>query len=108
MKRIKAILVVLNSRSDMYGNRYWAMSLMRPNGKILGAGTVCADNLPWHIAQGLGWHVVRHELPIREFNRHTKGWSHAGCSTDEIVKNLSGITLTKDEIRTGNFSGRKK
>lgn len=107
MKRVNAILSVINSRSDIYGNRYWAMSLRHISGKMLGAGTVCADNVPWFISEGLGWHVERHELPIREFNRVTKGWSHAGCGIGEIVKNLSGKILNEEAIRTGRIGGRK-
>ena len=88
MKSIKAILTVINSRGDMYGNRYWAMYLTRADGKLLGFGSGYAPNLSWRDTQKLGWHVENHELPIREFNRRTKGWPYIGSDSEEMIRNL--------------------
>jgi hypothetical protein len=92
MKTIKAILDCINSRADMYGNRYWAFRYTDTvTGKqVTGMVSGGESNISAIVREmDLDWESVyytRHELPIREFNRTTKDWAYAGCRpNDELV-----------------------
>jgi hypothetical protein len=92
MAQIKAYLDCINSRADTYGNRYWAFRYTDTETGNTVVGTVsggesnitCVTRI-----MGYEWKNViftRHELPIREFDRLTKTWPHAGCNPEsELV-----------------------
>ena len=89
---IKSIIESVNSKSDMYGNRYFFMRYTDvKTGKTI-EGTISGDesNIRAIIREmGLDYDQVYFntiELPIREFNRQSKGLKYAGCCAEDIVK----------------------
>ncbi len=88
---IIGILNCINSRADMYGNRYWAFAYTevatgrQVNDQVSGGeSNICA------IIREMGQtyetvHYTRYEMPIREFNRTVKKWGYAGCRPEELV-----------------------
>ena len=88
---MKAVLTIYNSRRDTFGNVYYAVRLHERKGKAEARGTIGADNVSTiDCREVLDWYIERQELPVREFNRFTKGWPHLGCCWDEIKAALVG------------------
>ena len=82
---MKAVLTIYNSRCDKFGNVYYAVRLHGQKDRAEVCGTISADNVSTiDCREVLDWYIERQELPIREFNRLTKGWPHLGCCWDEI------------------------
>lgn len=91
---IIAALTAINSRRDSFGNCYWAFTYTdHQTGKTV-QGTVSGGESNvrsiMHELNGGNWEPRNvafntRELPIREFNRLTKGWSYAGCTGTELV-----------------------
>ena len=90
--RWTATLEIMNSRSDMYGNRYWAFRYTdHETGAVVEALGDHESNihmmlLRWDGAEDWCRTVLetREERPIRQFNQITKGWKYAGCQGEDI------------------------
>lgn len=91
---IIATLTAINSRRDVYGNCYWAFTYLdHATGKTV-RGTISGGesnvrSIMFELNGGK-WEGVDiafqvNELPIREFNRLTKGWAYAGCTPKELA-----------------------
>lgn len=94
--KIKAILIIFNSKRNTYGNVYWAFKYVdtltgdEVEGTISGGESNITASVK-HL--GLDWGsccLIRKELSIREFKRETKSWKHAGCLPDDIAKYIIG------------------
>lgn len=93
--KIKYTLEILNSKSDIYGNRYFAMVVTRTSdgatahGNISGGESNCTSAI-MNLSGGEWGHFTytRSELPIREFKRMTKYWPYLGCTPKEINPNI--------------------
>jgi hypothetical protein len=108
-KVAKYIITKINSRSDMYGNRYWAVEATNLKNDKQVQGRVGANNIDgvgqyWDVYDG--WdrsiHFQERELPIREFNRLTKNWPYFGSDTEEIAANLRkglGLKVKEKEVK---------
>lgn len=90
-------LTCINSRADIYGNRYFAFTYFDAETGKEARGTVCGgeSNVRQIMFEmnGGSWEprsisFAAYELPIREFNRLTKGWPHAGCTGVELVASI--------------------
>ncbi len=90
--KIKFIIHAINSRRDFYGNCYWAFIYTdcktgkMVKGKVSGGSSnvrsiAYAENKRWVN----NFQFIETELPIREFNRHVKGWKYAGCTGEELL-----------------------
>lgn len=89
---IVAILECINSRADLYGNRYWAFKYTDSEtgntvcGKISGG-----ESNVYAIVREMGQtaetihYVLTRDVAIREFNRMVKTWRYAGCRPEELV-----------------------
>lgn len=85
---MKAILTLYSSRRDLYGNCYYAVEVYTEKGKSA-RGTINAPNIDTRdCREKLKWWVRPQELPIREFNKFTKGMEYIGCGWDDIKANL--------------------
>ena len=88
---IVGILECINSRSDTYGNRYFAFKYTDVKTGKQVEGTISGgESNVYSIVRELGHpsetvHYIRTELPIREYNRTVKGWGYAGCTASELV-----------------------
>lgn len=92
--KIKAILHIMNSKADRYGNRYWAFHYTdcktgkRVFGTFGGGDSNISIVFNYRAWNNWSWdkiHTTRTELPIREFNAIVEGWQDAGCEKDEIA-----------------------
>ena len=81
------LLTIYNSKRDIYGNCYWACKLTHL-GTDLSQGTLDANNLQTTRLRELGIEYTERELPIRDFNRLTKGWQYLGCQWGMISERL--------------------
>ena len=86
-----ATLKAINSKADVYGNRYWMLTYIDHNTGNSWSGTVSGDvsNIRALARTESGdWdRGVLHEeieMPIRAFNRLSKGLPYAGCSPEDI------------------------
>lgn len=88
---------IVNSRPDIYGNRYWLFILHLTGGKKI-SGTLTADNVDHalKILAGNDWEemrrcfsISRKELKIREFNRVAKTLNDFGCDAQEIADKIT-------------------
>lgn len=93
MTKLRYTLECVNSRADVYGNRYYGFIYTdHESGKqvraMISGGESNVNSIAYHMS-GEQWvddHIyTRYELPIREFNRLTKGWEYAGCRGDELA-----------------------
>lgn len=102
-------LRIINSRTDLNGNRYWAFEFID---HMTGVGIVArfgggASNIE---AIRYGWSTPKEydrgilteyiEKPIREFNRHVKGLPYAGSDPDDIRAFIRGRL---NEFKTGQI-----
>ena len=86
---INGILTIYNSRRDIYGNVYYAVSLADANFDTVARGTIGADNIDTRdCREQLSWHIERVELPIRAYNRMVKTLPYFGCGWNEIKTHL--------------------
>lgn len=90
MSKILYTMTILNSRADIYGNRYFSMLVTRTEDGAQARGTISGGESNCTIALNKlsgGWDsytYAREELPIREYNRLTKGWPYLGCTPEDI------------------------
>ena len=91
---IYATLEIINSRADIYGNRYWAFRYTDHDSGNSVEGTISGGEsninaIRLHMGRVDGWdagiNTRRTELKIREFNRLTKDWPHAGCNPEDLA-----------------------
>jgi hypothetical protein len=88
------LLKAINSKGDIYGNRYWAFIFMDfKTGKQV-AGTISGGDSNiyailryWNVTNDWDRSILfeREELPIREFNKLTKDYEYAGCEPECIA-----------------------
>lgn len=89
--KIKAIVEIINSRRDRYGNVYFLFiytdttSGKSVRGRISGGDSniSCAIR-ELHESTEVYW--IRRELPIRAFGQWVKELAYAGCAPEEISK----------------------
>ncbi len=93
--KIKALLEVIYSKRDMYGNCYWAGQLTETStGKVVsftisgGEGNITGAASVLYGFGSQAWTTMETMLPIREFNRLTKKWPYFGCPPEEIAGNI--------------------
>ena len=86
-----ATLKAINSKADVCGNRYWVLTYIDHNTGNCWSATVFGDgsNIRSSARTESGdWDPgVLHEeieMPIRAFNRLSKGLPHAGCRPEDI------------------------
>jgi hypothetical protein len=82
------------SKRDRSGNVYWAFTLTDADAqKIIAEGTVSGGesnirSIMFGFSNPDEWDrsilFNSEELPIREFNRFTKGWRYAGCTAEQL------------------------
>lgn len=91
---ITGILECLNSKRDRAGNCYFAFVYADAASGKTARGTICGGESNvrqiMYELNGGSWdprsvHYTSSELPIREFERLTKEWAHAGCTGPELV-----------------------
>ena len=94
--KITATLEAIYSKRDMYGNCYWALRYCdHATGRyVCGAVSGGESNIYGILrendtAQGTNdWdrsiRFLCTQLPIREFNRLTDDWPHAGCTPADL------------------------
>jgi len=89
---ILGILNCINSRADLYGNRYWAFQYTDCETGNTVRGTISGgESNVYAIIREMGQtsetvHYIRTEdMPIREYNRTVKTWQYAGCRPEELV-----------------------
>jgi len=98
--QVNGFLTIYNSKTDIHGNRYWAVMLFNPDTGQEAHGTISAPNVDTREArEELKWHINCEEFSIREFNRLTKHWPHLGCQwetmRDLLVQQLDRETIGK-------------
>ena len=89
-----ARLEIINSKTDRNGNRYWAFTFTDfQTGKTVSGLGDGESNLSgmiryWNVQNDYDRSVIvdRAELPIRQYNRQTKGWKYAGCLPEDVAK----------------------
>lgn len=94
------ILECYSSKPDTYGNSYHYCHARRDSMRCEFSGSI-----PGNIKSALydffgSWdalhenvHFIEVELPIREFNRRSKGLPYGGCTTKEIQATLKGAGI---------------
>ncbi len=86
---IKAIVIGYHSKRDTYGNVYWAFAWTDTETRHQAHGKICGGESNLMVAirhMDLGdVFTVTKQLGVRDFNRLTKDWPHAGCTPDEIA-----------------------
>ena len=85
-----ARLECINSRADMYGNRYWAFVWTDCRGTSVSATIRGGESNISDVIREMGLDCkqclyTREEMPIREFNRLTRDWPYAGCPPKDIA-----------------------
>ena len=110
-KVAKYVITKLNSRGDMYGNRYWAVQATNLKNDKTTYGKVGANNIDgvaryWDVPGDWDRSILfqEKELPIRDFNRLTKGWPYIGNNADEIALKLRAALGLKTKS-AGSGSG---
>lgn len=88
--KIKAIAHVINSRADVYGNRYFAASVTNTLTGATASGTISGDdsNISYALHKMYddyeSYRIFRSEMGYREFHRLTKHMEYMGCTPDDI------------------------
>lgn len=91
---ITAFLTIINSKMDRNGNRYWAFTYTDVLTGISVSATISGgesniSGIRRCMGRVNGWddsiRTVRKEMPIREFQRFTKGLPYAGCAPEELA-----------------------
>jgi hypothetical protein len=89
---IKGIMEIINSKRDTYGNCYYAFRYTDANSGQEVVGTISGGESNVYAAKRYlaedanEIRAIYSELPIRQFNRLTKDWKHAGCPPEEIAR----------------------
>lgn len=88
-----ATLTAINSRQDSAGNCYWAFRFVHhATGETIEAKISGGQSNIYGIMHGMfgadGWNreiaFNTEELKIREFDRLTKDWPYAGCTSADL------------------------
>ena len=85
---MKYITEIYNSKMDKYGNCYWAFKVTNVENKksILARGDAYS-NISYAVRKlDIDTYITEKEMPIREFNRFTKGMVYGGCGSDDVAK----------------------
>ncbi len=91
--QIHGTLESIHSKRDVYGNCYWALRYTdNATGRVVVATVSGGESNISAIRLGFskpdewdsGIATRTDELKIREFNRLTKNWQHAGCNPDDL------------------------
>jgi hypothetical protein len=107
---ITATLEAINSRADIYGNRYWAFRFAdHTTGRTIsgrasgGESNIYGILRHWGAKDGRDRSVrfLRTELPIRVFDRLAEDWPYAGSQPDELAR---FIRMSLDTM-TGTVEG---
>jgi hypothetical protein len=86
---------IVNSKTDVNGNRYFCMIVtrnsdgLRASGIISGGQSYCTYAM--RELTGGEWGRFSYtvvELPIREYNRLVKNMGYIGCTAEEIIASL--------------------
>jgi hypothetical protein len=100
---ITGILNCINSRADMYGNRYWAFKYTdSETGKTVMGKISGGESNVYSIVREMGQtsetvHYFRTmDVPIREYNRLVKTWEYAGCRPEELVSFIHKALYSED------------
>jgi hypothetical protein len=82
-----SILTAYYSKRDKFGNCYWAFRWQDKDKTVQATSSGGESNIAG-ITRVMGGEVYFHvvEMGIREFNRFTKGWPHAGCTPSELAE----------------------
>jgi hypothetical protein len=104
--QIKAILEALYSKRDRNGNCYWAFRYTDSESGKQVCGTVSGgESNVRSLAYGMGFqsgefYFTVSESPIREFNRLTKSWKHAGCTQEQLAQYVRDYLFSSPEHNT--------
>lgn len=89
---IIGILNCINSRADVYGNRYWAFSYTdAATGKTVQGQISGGESNVFAIIREMGQttetvlYTRTEDMPIRQYNSKVKAWAYAGCRPEELV-----------------------
>jgi hypothetical protein len=95
---------IINSRRDIYGNCYFAgVYTDGRTDQSVSAAISGGESNARATARLLGerWGgrimIIDKEVPIREFDRWTKTIPHAGCTPEEIARNLVQLLNEKNQ-----------
>lgn len=85
---MKYIAEIYNSKMDIYGNCYWAFKVTNVESKYVVFATGSAEsNIEYGVRKlDSQAYITKKQMPIREFNRFTKGMEYGGCSSDDVAK----------------------
>lgn len=92
---IKYHALIINSKCDIYGNRYFSMIVTNnltgkiAKGKISGGESNCTYAMRQLSGNWEEFSYDTKEMPIREYNRLVKDFPYIGCTQDEIIKNVN-------------------
>ena len=87
-------ITIYNSKSDRFGNRYWAFTFVdHKTGKEVRAKISGDESNIRAISRNWGdvddwdrsFQFHQQELGIRQFNSMIKDWAYAGCTPVELV-----------------------
>jgi len=89
------IINIISSKPDKFGNQYHMVTAFNPvNCKVVEATAGTHNNIAtaefhirgrWPQTGEPRWVINRSEIPIRQFNRESKGLPYAGCDPKEIL-----------------------
>ncbi len=105
MPKLTASLHCYNSRADRAGRRYFALRFIdhatgrEVTGTVSGGESNIYSSILYYRKEGddidgagynrsILWHRDE-DMPIRDFDRMTKEWGHAGCSPEEIARYIT-------------------
>ena len=92
--KYKGLLKAINSKGDIYGNRYWAFIFVDfKTGKQVaakisgGESNIYAVLRYWNVPDDWDRSILfeQEELSIQVFDKTTKDYVYAGCSPQEIA-----------------------
>ena len=86
---------IVNSKADVYGNRYWFMTVTRNSDGLTASGIISGgeSNCTYAMRElsGGDWgrfSYSRKEIGYREYKRITKNMPFIGCRAEEIISCL--------------------
>ena len=86
---------IINSKTDVNGNRYWCMIVTRNSDGLTASGIISGgeSNCTYAMRElsGGDWgrfSYGRKEVGYREYKRITKNMPYIGCTADDIIASL--------------------
>ena len=86
---------IVNSKSDVYGNRYWFMTVIRNSDGLTASGIFDGGESNGIYAMyelcNQDWNrfsYSRKEVGYREYKKLTKGMQYIGCRADQVILGL--------------------